>query len=342
MNWKQAIRALVFLALALVMIISLSYAMRPVDNDAMRMIGFYGEEKNSIDVLLVGSSAVHPFYAAPQAYAEQGFTSYPLSTNMQPPQVMQNLIKEGINTQSPKLICIEARNFRYSQELFLSEETGERHIRLTADKMRYSLNRIDVIRRSGVDHRTDPLFYFIDLYKYHTNWKTAFNDITLDRVLWRGSDPLKGYLFNDNVKAQEPELLPPENATAPIPESTEPYLIELLKYCQTLEMPVLFYFAPYAVTEEQQLMHQYTAQIIREYGFTAIDFNREREEIGLDFATDYYDHAHTNYLGGEKFTRCFAAWLKKQFDLPDHRGEPGYESWEEAWNELVQVRSNQN
>ena len=73
--------------------------------------------------------------------------------------------------------------------------------------------------------------------------------------------------------------------------------------------------------------------IVRERGYTVLDFNRPEmyEELGLDFNKDYYNSKHVNYLGAEKYTRWLTAYLKDHYDLPDHRGQAGYESWEDAF-----------
>ena len=51
-------------------------------------------------------------------------------------------------------------------------------------------------------------------------------------------------------------------------------------------------------------------------------------EMGLDFSTDYADHAHLNEAGGAKYTAYLGKWLSKNYSFPDRRGQKGYESWE--------------
>jgi len=50
--------------------------------------------------------------------------------------------------------------------------------------------------------------------------------------------------------------------------------------------------------------------------------------MGLDFYTDFADHAHLNAQGAKKYTAHLAAYLKQNYELPDRRGQKGYESWE--------------
>ena len=64
-----------------------------------------------------------------------------------------------------------------------------------------------------------------------------------------------------------------------------------------------------------------------------LDFNTPEmyEELGLDFDKDYYNSKHVNFIGAEKYTCYLTSYLKDHYDLPDHRGEAGYESWEDAF-----------
>ena len=43
-----------------------------------------------------------------------------------------------------------------------------------------------------------------------------------------------------------------------------------------------------------------------------------------------------NYVGAEKYTRYLTAYLKAHYDLPDHRGEAGFESWDKAYKAYKQ------
>ena len=50
--------------------------------------------------------------------------------------------------------------------------------------------------------------------------------------------------------------------------------------------------------------------------------------MGLDFSMDFADHAHLNVSGSKKYTSYLGEWLTKNYEIPDRRGQKGYESWE--------------
>lgn len=50
---------------------------------------------------------------------------------------------------------------------------------------------------------------------------------------------------------------------------------------------------------------------------------------GIDWLFDTPDGgSHLNVLGSEKLTAALGAYLVENYDLPDHRGEPGFEAWD--------------
>ena len=70
MTRKQAAKTIAFLALTLALLVMLTYMLRTNGAVKDRFAGFYAEKKNSIDVIMIGSSPVFPYYSAPQMYGE--------------------------------------------------------------------------------------------------------------------------------------------------------------------------------------------------------------------------------------------------------------------------------
>jgi hypothetical protein len=51
---------------------------------------------------------------------------------------------------------------------------------------------------------------------------------------------------------------------------------------------------------------------------------------------DFYNVDHVNALGAEKYTTFLEQYLSENYDLPDHRGEPDFETWDEAWGLFIE------
>ena len=75
MTKKQAIRAAIFILLFLVMLQSVTYIIRTNGDIKDIFTGFYAEKENTLDAILIGSSPVYTYYAAPQIWGETGTTS---------------------------------------------------------------------------------------------------------------------------------------------------------------------------------------------------------------------------------------------------------------------------
>ncbi len=108
-NYKEFLQAAVFVLLFLAILLPVSYMVRTNGEVKDRFAGFYAEKKDSLDVVMIGSSPVFPYYAAPKLWGEAGIAMYPLSTNVQRPAAMRYLMEEAEKTQSPALYIFEDR-----------------------------------------------------------------------------------------------------------------------------------------------------------------------------------------------------------------------------------------
>ena len=69
-----------FLALTLTFGILQSYVLCRIDANSIRLEGYYQEEKDSLDVVLLGASEVYTGFSSGLAYDKYGFTSYPFAS----------------------------------------------------------------------------------------------------------------------------------------------------------------------------------------------------------------------------------------------------------------------
>ena len=70
---------------------------------------FYEEDDNTLDVVLLGSSAIYRYWAAPLAYEQQGFTSFVVAHPCQRFSATPLIIDEIERSQNPDLIVVETR-----------------------------------------------------------------------------------------------------------------------------------------------------------------------------------------------------------------------------------------
>ena len=94
----------VFLAIAAVLLTLTTYVMRPTDKDFFRarVAGFYAEDRDSLDVVGFGSSALYRYLNSPLLWKQQGITSYGIATAAQPVYVIPSLICLLYTSPSPR------------------------------------------------------------------------------------------------------------------------------------------------------------------------------------------------------------------------------------------------
>ena len=328
MTKKQAVKAIVFVFLFLFLLRSVTYMLRTNGSIKEIFLGFYAEPENTIDVVMIGSSPVYPFYAAPQMWGEYGFTAYPLSSNVQRPQAGIYLVKEALKTQTPELFVFELRMYTYKDSYMTNNMAYTRGV---TDNLKYSLNRFQLINEL-IEDPAERYTYYFDIFKYHSNWKTLILPDQYTAMFYERLHPLKGYLVQDEVVPCEAVNLGDLTDTKPIPEEQEETLRELLTYLQENKLEALFITSPMVLKPELKMQFNYMEEIISSYGYVYLDLNDYTEEMGIDFATDFYDGgSHTNASGAQKCTAFLGEYISSHYDLEDKRGNESYSTWDESY-----------
>ena len=334
---RQAVKGAAFTAIFLIALVMLTYMLRTNGPLKDRFVGFYAEPKNSVDVIMIGSSPVSPCYAAPQLYGETGIVMYPLATNLQRPVAQLYLAKEALKRQKPALMVFEVRMYTAVEVDMVNNMAYTRGV---TDNLRYSKNRIDVINammdeavayNAWLDD-TKPYTYYFDIFKYHSNYRSLIDPHQWATALYSLPDPHKGY--EEQRGLEEPNVIknPAVKEAIPIQDVQEERLLALLDYLKENHQEALFILTPFQETEEQAGKPLTIQKIVEENGFAYLDLNEAIDEMEIDGLTDYYDNrAHTNELGAEKVTAYFGRWLRENYDLPDRRNDAAYASWDAAY-----------
>ena len=79
--------------------------------------------------------------------------------------------------------------------------------------------------------------------------------------------------------------------------------------------------------EREQPYYNSVASIANEYGIEFYNFNLMDQQSGF-CADDYWEDGHVNTDGARKITSLLGKLLKEKYDIPDHRGEEDYRSWD--------------
>ena len=315
------------------------------DADANRQTfkAFYAEKDDTIDVMYLGTSASNRYFVNPLAYEETGMTCFTIATMGMPMFFVPDLIQEVQKTQDPKLYIIELRWVLKDRE-----DITDAHIRRVTDNLRYSAIKKDALETAFAamdgskgklgDITDNMLDYYIPVVKYHGRLAQG-NMSPGDFKLTATKNATKGYVMTFNTTKQVNQY--PGKVSerrAPMSDIAQDALTATLDACDKItknsDAEVLFVLSPYCCLKGQKPVFNTAFDMVRDRGYTVLDFNTPQmyDEVGLDFDTDYYNSKHVNFLGAEKYTRYLTDYLQKHYEIPDHRGETGYESWDKAYD----------
>ena len=317
----KAVRCAVFLLLLIAMIFPFAHIVRQVKFRYNRSMfpSFYAQPENSIDIITIGSSADYQYFDTPVLYEKFGYTSYNLSTALQPPAAASFIMTEAEKTQSPALYVVEAREF-----LHLSEKNRVRALYCVTDSMDLSLNKWNMICH-GYEELPKRLSEFFDFTKYHGNW----DGVTGKQLKYwdnRNARSDKSWSNNSKVKAfEEPE--PSGGDPMPLPEHNEKELLYLLEECKKHGREVLFVANPYVYDEKFERRLPTMQAIVESYGYHFLDLSRG-SEYGLDYSTDFYNRNHVNMWGAEKVTIALGEYIEKEYNIETQHSDAVMEDWD--------------
>ncbi len=294
------------------------------------LLKFYSLKRNTLDGVFIGSSAVHCYWIASQAYDDYGMTVYPVASNALPAWMFVPVIKEIRKTQDPKLFVLDVRPFTAPYEG--KWEKALSYSRLEIDAMKFfSPNRIDAISRTvRVCNQAEEGFIddhglslFFTVLRDHSKWDG--NNFSINKTTFNPSAYLGFYMVRNNSLKVFDEMAVPERTgkSIELPWYNDMYLREVLEYARDNGLELLFVNDPNLMKEEEEMRVNKVFEILNEYGVDYVDYSTaEVMENYHDLKKDFMNDGHVNYYGAVKFTRYFSEYLHENYDLADHRDDP--------------------
>lgn len=324
---KRVYRKRIFKILALLLTVALflglgqMYYFRQFDKNQLRFQGFYMEEKNSLDVVLMGASEVYTGFSSAAAYDSFGFTSYPYAIEANPVSLWKNQLTEIMNCQTPKLIVIEVNGAIYDEKGLFKDAS----IRRFVENIPMSENKIQTLQSLKAELKDDMASYYLPFLKYHGKWMKMGTNLrgardTLAMQL-RGYSLLKGAYTNTGCKPfDQVRDISGDTSVAELNQTAEYYLRDFLEYCKNMEIDnIVFVRFPHRITTDKSYKIfqkcNRVGQIVREYGYDYLDFEMDSQAIGFDYSKDFYNDEHMNAYGQQKFTEYFGKYLVEHYGI---------------------------
>lgn len=263
--------------------------------------GILGEDFDTIDVLVMGDSNAAQGISPMQWYCDNGITGYTYASGWLSVYNIYYRMRSIYEEQTPKVVvlCTDVVYSRMGDETELQVAIGD---------------------------ITDEL---IPLVRFHDNWK----DLTLDNLFeehdysWR--DTNKGFTpITDVGSSLRGDYMYDDGSREPIPFLVRLYLERIVTLCEEHDSELLLITVP-ASSSWNLARHNGVQGFADEYGLTYLDYNMADLNPGINWRTDTPDGgSHLNVLGAQKLTGALGTYLMENYDLEDHRRQPGFESWD--------------
>jgi hypothetical protein len=241
---------------------------------------------------------------------------------------------EALKTQSPEVVVLEANVF-----FDIESDYHTNAIATTVPVMAPSLNKIDQIFASvPPDGRAAWLFDISEnhdrIYQLDEDQATDYRNLLVYGESYKGSSLQKPY-FEDPIP--EPNVPTEESFAAfinPAPIEGKPlypkhkqYLKKIIELCLKKGIALEVIDAP-AMDGSLLTLFPELQEICKANGVGTTDYCTDAVRLGLDWEYDFNDKFHVSWTGAEKVTKAAYIDVLEKYDLPDHRGDPSYESWD--------------
>ena len=279
------------------------------------MLSQYYGEAGGHDVIFIGDCEVYANFTPMELYREKGITSYVRGSSQQLIWQSYYVLKETFRYETPKAVVFNVNSMRYSEPI------SEAFNRLTIDKMKWSEEKVDMIRASMMEEE-DFLSYVFPILRYHSR----FDELTKEDVTFlftRQNTTWNGHLVNKNIKPLGELPVKRLLADYSFGKICWEYLDKMRTLCEENGTQFILIKAP---SVYPFWYDEYDTQI-REYadkhGLAFYNLLDHVDAIGIDYTADTYDGGlHMNLTGATKLSRYFAGILAENHGLADHRNDP--------------------
>lgn len=300
---------------------------------------FYREPENSLDIVMIGSSASNKDFQPAVIWQRAGITSYSFSVGACSANIYASMLEEVISKQPDALILVDIDGFvvddKYQEEI--------EPVRLWADSMPKNENHKNIINKYFKDTKLERYFPFIRYHRYMTSL-FAYIPTTvrlLKKEIGDVKDPLGGATLNDKTAAGVKEFSYTRTEKTELSELSGQVFDDFISFCKENGLKnVMFVNLPksYNNTDSYNRNKLYVertnkiSEAVKQLGYAVYDYNSMKNPAKLDFETDFADTLHLSTDGAIKFSEYFADYLSEKYSFNEKSDEI-----KESWNARVDV-----
>ena len=325
------LKVIAFFAILVVLIICctkvLLYRDRKTDNSSYQIINFYKEEKDSAEVVFIGSSNCFSFYSPLFAYNSYGIKTTNFSSSGMGMIAFKYAIEEVNKTQENAHIVITITPM---------DEMSYSALHYLADYMPMSMNKLNLLKAyfsRGDESILNSAEYFFPLMRFHERWsELTLDDLILDDGT-KGATSHEYYLtYSNDVN----EYFYSSEEKKEMPDNWKELMSELLDYCDENERDVTFLFPPRSYEEDEYKELNSLIDDISSRNYEVLDLRKKYDEIGLDLSYDFYDKRHTNVHGSFKYTDYVIRKIMEKYNIVSkEKNDPSFNQAFDTYYEKI-------
>ncbi len=277
--------------------------------------GFYGEPKNSIDVVILGDSNAYSACSPMYIWNKYGIPTYVAAEGFQNVTGASNLLDEVLTCQKPKLVVFDV-NMLW---------TGK----TTLKKVENNLKNV--------------AYKYMPLAQYHNRWKTMdVKDMFGDKEYTYRSASRGQYLSMDVKPFTGQSKMTPTDDVEAIPEVSKVLLEKLIAKCKDNGIKIMFMETPTAKSWNYA-RHNAMVEFAKEKNIDFVDMNTLGGEYAVDWNTDTRDGGrHLNCGGAEKVSAYLGKYISEKYSFKDKRKSDKYADWNNDYMNYVKYMSGES
>ncbi len=277
---------------------------------------------NTVDVAFVGSSHVYTGIYPAYLWSDYGISAFDMAICAMDRDSAYYSIKHLFKTQSPKVVFVDLYALTYETHEY-PDNILRNYLSFPISKDTYPALKTYAAKDPTVSE--NMLDYLTRWPIFHTRYRELERrDFVNDEYALAARGEYLNWAANA-VTPLEPDPFEPELGN----EDQLEWMKKLKAICEENGAQLVLMALPFQTDYDDQHLVDYASVFAEENGIPFFDFNRKIDEVGLDYSTDFYDDSHMNAYGAKKTCAYFGTYLKENYTLEDHRGDPRYAIWEE-------------
>lgn len=270
--------------------------------------GFSQLDKNSIDVLFLGSSQMFRTVDSARLNDTYHISACNYGASGQSMSITQYYFDEALKSQSPKLIVVEVGCIFVKNSELTADKISWNYAPtpLSTEKIE-SLEQILESKTKAYEHA------FLPLLVYHDRWrvlgekyseKTKYDiDYVFNPERYNSLYPY-GFVYCDYTETTNYDYNNTDTTLQEIPEESKDTVIYLKEECAKRNIKLLFFKSPASIWKRGYC--ESVKKYLNSQNLDYIDLNESYNKILLNNNTDFSDKTHLNSSGAKKVTDYLA------------------------------------